>query len=512
MRSIHVLAALSALPVMMACGGATRVGAMSPTDSMPPRAYPSMVTATAAPEPMGTESYQDYGINPTTDPNKDRLSTFAVDVDTASYTISRRKLMQENTLPPYAAVRAEEFLNFFRYAYPAPQTGRFAVHLAAAPSPFTSGHHLLRVALQGRQVSAEERRPVHLVYLVDVSGSMMAPDRIEWAKAGLKALTATLKPGDTVGLCTYAGSVRSVVEPTADKASIVRGIDSLSAGGSTAMASGIQLAYDLATKTAKPNSVNRVVVLSDGDANVGNSSPDGVVSLIKQYRGKGITLSTVGFGSGNYKDTMMEKLADAGDGNYVYIDSPDQLRRVFTEQTDSMLQTIARDVKIQVEFDPKAVKEYRLVGYENRDIADKDFRNDKVDAGEIGSGHAVTAMYDVVFTKTDASPIVVRVRSKAPEWQNKSDASEELAFTMSPSAIVPSFEQAPASFRFQTAVVGLAEILRKNPKAAEWKLADVERLAAGSTEGQSDRDEFVQLVRKAAHLSGAVPPAQAVAK
>jgi Ca-activated chloride channel family protein len=258
--------------------------------------------------------------------------------------------------------------------------------------------------------------------------------------------------------------------------------------------------------------VNRVVVLSDGDANVGNSSPDSVVSMIKQYRGKGITLSTVGFGSDNYKDTMMEKLADAGDGNYVYIDSADQLRRVFTEQTDSLLQTIARDVKIQVEFDPKAVKEYRLVGYENRDIADKDFRNDKVDAGEIGSGHAVTAMYDVVLTKTDASPVVVRVRSKAPEWQSRSNVSEELAFTMNPSAIVSSFEQAPPSFRFQTAVVGLAEILRHNPKAAEWRFEDIERIAAGSTEAMAERDELVHIVRKAAKLSGVTPGAQAVAR
>jgi Ca-activated chloride channel family protein len=208
---------------------------------------------------------------------------------------------------------------------------------------------------------------------------------------------------------------------------------------------------------------------------------------------------------------MMEKLADAGDGNYTYVDSVDQLRRVFVEQPDSMLQTIARDVKIQVEFDPSAVKEYRLIGYENRDIADKDFRNDKVDAGEIGSGHAVTALYDVVLTKTDASPVVVRVRSKAPEWQSKSDASEEQAFTMNPSAIVPSFEQAPATFRFQAAVAGFAEILRHSPKAAEWKLADIEHIAAGSTESLPERDELVQLVRKAEKLSGS-SPVEAVAR
>lgn len=478
-------------------------GAVAPSPSGPPGDV-----AIGAPEPQGTEGYKDYGVNPVVDPKQDRLSTFAIDVDTGSYTITRRKLMQEATLPPFAAVRAEEFVNFFHYGYPTPESGRFGVHMAAAPSPFEAGHYVVRVALQGKTVTGKERLPVHLVYLVDVSGSMDAPDRIGFAKKGLAMLTSTLRSGDTVAICTYAGSVREVLPPTGvdDKAKIAKGIESLMAGGSTAMSSGIQLAYDLASKTLVPGHVNRVVVLSDGDANVGNTSPDAVVEQIKRYRGKGITLSTVGFGSGNYQDVMMEKLADAGDGNYQYVDGSEQLHRVFAEQADGMLQVIARDVKVQVDFDPGVVKQYRLLGYENRDVADKDFRNDKVDGGEIGAGHSVTALYDVVLAKTDAAPLVVRVRSKAPLGSEKAD---EQTFAMPLASIARSFDEAPPALRFQTAVVGFAEILRKSPHAHAWKLSDVARIAAASAEGSPERDEFVRMVRKADELSGGRPVALA---
>jgi Ca-activated chloride channel family protein len=282
--------------------------------------------------------------------------------------------------------------------------------------------------------------------------------------------------------------VREVLPPTGvdDKTKIAKGIEALMAGGSTAMSSGIQLAYDLASKTLVPGHVNRVVVLSDGDANVGNTSPDAVVEQIKRYRGKGITLSTVGFGSGNYQDVMMEKLADAGDGNYQYVDGPEQLHRVFAEQADGMLQVIARDVKVQVDFDPGVVKQYRLLGY------------------EIGAGHSVTALYDVVLAKTDAAPLVVRVRSKAPLGSEKAD---EQTFAMPLASIARSFDEAPPALRFQTAVVGFAEILRKSPHAHAWKLSDVARIAAASAEGSPERDEFVRMVRKADELSGGRPVA-----
>lgn len=464
--------------------------------------------ATQAAEPTGTEHYQDYGVNPFVDTKKDHLSTFSIDVDTASYAISRRKL-NESTLPPFASVRAEEYLNAFDYGYEGPGAGEkspFRVHVAAAPSPFTKGHHLVRVAVQAKRISAAERMPVHLVYLVDVSGSMGAPDRIGLARRSLEMLTDALKPGDTVAICTYAGDVRTVLPPTSieKKSDILSAIRSLSTGGGTSMGSGIQLAYDLASRTLVKGHVNRVVVLSDGDANIGNTSHEEVLASIKKYKDRGITLSTVGFGSGNYKDTMMERLADEGDGNYSYIDSERQAKKVFVDQTEGLLQVVARDVKIQVDLDPSVVARYRLIGYENRDIKDKDFRNDKVDAGEVGAGHSVTALYDVELLRTDASPLTVRLRHKPAKnaLHGGSDVATESTFSMPKEAIARSFDDAPESFRFATAVAGFAEILRKSPSAAEWRFADVERIASASANGKAERVEMLGLVRKAAALSG----------
>ncbi|AUX20222.1 hypothetical protein SOCEGT47_006870 [Sorangium cellulosum] len=468
-------------------------------------AAPNPVVAAPAPEPQGSESYQDYGVNPVEDPAKDRFSTFAIDVDTASYAIARRKIL-EGALPPYQAVRAEEFLNYFDYGYPSPATGPFAVHLAAAPSPFTVGHHLVRVAVQGKRVSARERTPVHLVYLVDTSGSMRSPDKLGLAKRSLKMLTEALKPGDTVALCTYAGSVREVLAPTGveSKGRILAAIDDLTAGGSTAMASGIDLAYRLAERTLVKGHVNRVVVLSDGDANVGATSHEEILETIRRAKDKGITLSTIGFGQGNYKDVMMEQLANQGDGNYAYIDSEAQARRVFSEQVGGMLQVIARDVKIQVEFDPRFVKSYRLIGYENRDVADRDFRNDRVDAGEIGAGHSVTALYDVELRGAaprieGAAPVVVRLRHKAPLG---SDRAEETTVKLAPSAIAAAFDAAPADLRFAAAVAGFSEILRRSPHARALRLSDVEAIARAAASRRGDQREFIDLVRRARALAG----------
>ncbi len=465
-----------------------------------------MATAAAAvapAEPVGTEAYKDYGVNPTVDPAKDRLSTFAIDVDTASYAISRRKLL-EGGLPPYQAVRAEEFLNYFDYAYAAPKQGPFAVHLAAAPSPFQKGHHLLRVGLQARRVEAKDRKPVHLVYLVDTSGSMQAQDKLGLAKKSLRLLTESLKQGDTVALCTYAGSTREVLAPTGidQKGKIFAAIDDLAAGGGTAMASGMENAYRLASQTLVAGHVNRVVVLSDGDANIGSSSHDQILKSIEGYKEKGITLSTVGFGNGNYKDTMMEQLADKGDGNYSYIDSEEQARRVFSQQVGGMLEVVAKDVKVQVEFDPAVVASYRLVGYENRDIADKDFRNDKVDAGEVGAGHSVTAVYDVVLESTATSPVVVRLRHKGPDAK-KDDPATEATYSMEASSLYGAFDQAPQSFRFASAVVGFAEVLRQSPHAKEYSLADVAQIAKAAAGDARDQQEMVELVKKAASMAGA---------
>ena len=450
-----------------------------------------------------TESYADYGVNPDIQTAKDRFSTFAIDVDTASYAISRRKL-NEGGLPPKSAVRVEEFVNAFDYHYDAPTDKPFAVHFASAPSPYASGHQILRVALQSKRPTQQARKAAHLVYLVDTSGSMQTPDKIGLVKESLRMLTEQLKDGDTVAICTYAGDTREVLPPTgvADKGKILDALDALTAGGGTAMASGMDTAYALASRTLKKGDINRVVVLSDGDANIGVSSHEDILKSIAQYKEQGITLSTVGFGSGNYKDTMMEQLADEGDGNYTYIDSAQQAHKSFVENLDAMLEVVARDVKVQVEFDPAVVKQYRLIGYENRDVADQDFRNDKVDGGEVGTGHSVTAMYDLVLTNqaSGKSLASVHVRYKAPDGGQAS----ELAFVMDPSQAFADMSDAPRSFRLATAITGFAETLRESPHAGGM---DITLALAKSASTQSkDEVELVGLMEKAMSLGAKRAP------
>jgi Ca-activated chloride channel family protein len=446
----------------------------------------ALVIATPPPAP-------ETRIHPMVDAAKDRLSTFAIDVDTASYAFARRAIV-EGGLPAATAVRVEEFVNAFDYGYE-PPTGSspLRVDLASAPSPFHAGRHLVRVALQAKRVEARDRTPVHLVYLVDTSGSMQGPDRLPLAQESLRLLTETLKPGDTVALCTYAGSVREVLPPTGieHKSRIFSAIDDLTAGGSTAMSSGIDLAYELAARTRVAGHVNRVVVLSDGDANVGRTSHEEILRTIEQHKRNGITLSTIGFGTGNYRDQMMEQLADKGDGNYAYIDGRTEAKRVFQEHVSGLLQVVARDVKVQVEFDPARVASYRLLGYENRDVADRDFRNDKVDGGEVGAGHSVTALYEVVYKAGQEGGVVARVRHK-PAIEG--DRAKEELFELAPGARFASFDQAPASLRFAAAVARFADVLRGAPGASASELRNVASIARGSARGDAQHQELVRLV------------------
>jgi Ca-activated chloride channel family protein len=447
------------------------------------------------------EGYRDYGVNPFVTASEDRLSTFAVDVDTASYTLSRRKLL-DGALPPKEAVRVEEFLNYFRYTYPEPteSDGPLAVHLDAAPSPYTPGRHLLRVGVQGRRVSMSERKPAHLTFLVDVSGSMQSPDRLPLAKRALRMLVDNLRDGDTVALVTYAGNVRRVLPPTGmeQKASIHAAIEDLSAGGSTAMASGIELAYQEAMKTLDGGSLSRIIILSDGDANVGTTSHAEILKRIRGHVKEGVTVTTVGFGMGNYQDTMMEQLADQGNGNHYYVDSLLAARRIFQEQLGGTLEVIAQDVKLQVDFDPAQVSRYRLVGYENRDIADRDFRNDRVDAGEIGSGHTVTALYEVELKPGAGEGLAtVRVRAKRP----RGESATERAWRFPAAALASSFKEAKADLRFATAVMGAAELLRRSPHADRWSFESVREIARAATPaGNAEREEFLSLLEKARPL------------
>jgi Ca-activated chloride channel homolog len=444
-----------------------------------------------------TEQYREAGINPFVTTSEDRLSTFAIDVDTGSYTLARRKLL-EGSLPAQDGVRVEEFLNYFRYEYAGPTDGSpLAVHMDAAPSPYTPGRHLLRVGVQGKQLSISERKPAHLTFLVDVSGSMQSADRLPLAQRALRMLVDNLRDGDTVALVTYAGHVKVALPPTGmeKKAVIHQAIEELQAGGSTAMASGIQLAYQQAMKTVDEHSTSRVIILSDGDANVGATSPEEILKLIRGYVKEGITVTTVGFGLGNYKDEMMERFANQGNGNHYYVDSLMAARRIFQEQIGGTLEVIAQDVKLQVDFDPEQVARYRLVGYENRAIADLHFRDDKVDAGELGAGHSVTALYELELMPGAGEGLAtVRVRAKKP----RGETATERAFRFSGEALASTFAAAHKDLRFATAVMGAAELFRRSPHARRWSFEQVEKIARGATPpGNAERREFLTLLEKA---------------
>jgi Ca-activated chloride channel family protein len=366
--------------------------------------------------------------------------------------------------------------------------------MEAAPSPFGKGKHLLRVAVKAREVPPQARKVAHLVFLVDVSGSMDGPDRIELAKQSLRILVENLQAHDTVALVTYAGNTRVVLEPTGmdERGKILAAIDDLDAGGSTAMESGLDLAYRLAVRSVRRDQVSRVIVLSDGDANVGNTTHDEILRTIRRYVDEGVTLSTVGFGMGNYRDNLMEQLADRGNGNYAYVDTPGEARRIFGDEIGGTIEVVAQDAKIQVEFDPAAVARYRLVGYENRDVADEDFRDDRVDAGEIGAGHTVSAMYEVELRRGGPEGIAtVRIRAEPP---GGGEALEH-AYPFRADRMRAAFEAASTDFRFASAVTGFAEILRHSEHARDWRMDDVRRVARGATpEGDAQREEFVALL------------------
>ncbi len=464
-------------------------------------AYTTVPAPAATPE--GGEAYHDWGKNPWVDASKDHLSTFAADVDTASYTIARRKL-EEGSLPPPASVRVEEFVNYFHYAFPQPSgNAPFAVVMDAAPSPLQAGRTVVRVGVGTKALSVAERKPAHLVFLVDVSGSMASPDKLELAKQALTILTNNLKDGDTVSIVTYAGETSVRLPPTGleHEDRILAAIGSLSAEGSTGMASGIDLAYTQAMAGLAPGVTSRVIVCTDGDANVGPHTHEEILKIIEARAKEGVTLSTIGFGMGNYKDELMEQLADRGNGNNFYIDSEAAAKKVFQEQLTANLEVVAKDVKLQVDFDPAMVARYRLVGYENRDIKDEQFRDDKVDAGEVGPGHEVTALYEVELTAKGAqagAPLgTVRIRYKEPNGEKATEAGFPMV-----GGPAPSFAAATADFRFAFAVAAFADVLRGGQDAEHWSLAAIREMAKGAAGTDKDRLELVGLIDKAIALTG----------
>ncbi len=462
--------------------------------------YPSVASDIATPD--GNTSVH-HGINPWVDTQTDNLSTFAADVDTASYTLSRRTL-DGNQLPPAASVRVEEYVNYFHYAFPARVAGSpFSVVMDSAPSPFDAGLHILRVGVSTPPKTRAERKPANLVFLVDVSGSMGSPDKLGLAKQALRLLVENLRPDDSVALVTYAGSTRVVLPATSitERVKIFKALDKLRSGGSTAMGAGLDLAYAEALKGKQRGATSRVIVLSDGDANVGTSDPKGIQGIVAERVKAGITVSTIGFGNGNYRDNLMEQLADTGNGNSFYIDSMAAAQRIFSDQLASTLEVAAKDVKLQVEFDPKMVSRYRLVGYENRTVADADFREDHVDAGEIGVGHQVTALYVVDLTEqAKANPGalgLVRIRHKAPDG----DVATENTYAMT-GAPAADFDTASVDLRFAYSVAAFADVLRGAEDAQSWSLDRIASTARATAGTDKDRLELVGLIEKAARLRG----------
>ncbi len=428
------------------------------------------------------------------DAAEESTSTFSVDTDTASYTVARRSLMY-GARPIPASVRVEEFLNFFRYDYAAPDPRDevpFALHLEGAPSPFGEQAHLLRVAVKGKDVPVEQRSPANLVFLVDVSGSMHAADKLDLVKFSLERLLDGLQEDDTVAIVTYAGANQVLLEPTpvARRAEIREVIAGFTAGGGTNGAAGIRTAYDLAEQAFRQDGVNRVVLCTDGDFNVGLTG-EPLIQEVERWRDRSIFLTVLGYGTGNLNDAFIEDLTNRADGQYAYVDSRNEALRVLGDALVGTLEVIAKDVKIQVQFDPEAVRRYRLIGYDNRVLANDDFRDDTVDAGEIGSGHAVTALYEVELTDAARPPAEVRVRYKRPEGGESSEVSTRIEA----GDIAATFDEASADFRFATAVAELAEILRESKHSVGERLGDVEGIIRSTDVAPgSDRAELLDLI------------------
>lgn len=437
--------------------------------------------------------------NPTVSTSEDALSTFAIDVDTASYTYARRQLEAGFRVEP-STVRVEEWVNAFRYQLEAPKDAPWAIHVEGAPSPFTPRRVLLKVALQGRRFSNAERKPANLVLLVDTSGSMSGEDRLELAKKSMHLLVDGLDGRDTVAIATYAGGSALVLPATSatEKGTIHRAIASLRSGGGTAMESGMVLAYREAVKGVREGVSSRVLVFTDGDANIGATGPADILSAVERFVHDGVTLTTVGYGLGNTRSNALEQLADKGNGQSLYIDREAELERVFSQSNlPGLLQVISKDVKVQVAFEPSVVRQYRLLGYENRTVRDEDFRNDAVDGGELHAGHTVTALYELELTGREGTLGQVAVRGLSPA----NGKAFEVERSIGPGALVSNVNAASADFRFATAVAMAADVLRGNPGAGVT-LREAKALAETAAADWPERREFLSLLGRALEGEG----------
>lgn len=461
-------------------------------------------------DPTSNETYNPIFENGFITPEQQQLSTFSIDVDTASYANLRRFLMS-GQLPPPDAVRIEELVNYFAYQYPQPEDGRpFSVQTDIAACPWQPGHQLVRIGLKGKEIPKEQRPPTNLVFLVDVSGSMAPENKLPLVRESLKTLVGQLDERDKIAIVTYAGQAGIALPSTsvAQRETIIAAINSLGAGGSTNGAAGINTAYDIAAQEFLEKGTNRVILCTDGDFNVGVTSDDALVQMIQTRAKGGVFLSIFGFGMGNLKDAKLEQLADKGNGQYGYIDDRQEADKVFIQEMMGTLVTIAKDVKIQIDFNKEAVASYRLVGYENRVMAAEDFHNDKKDAGEIGSGHTVTALYEIVPTKElkvddKTRWLTVKLRYKQPE------ASESVLFEDPLTGPAGQLKLASSDFQFASSVAACGMLLRHSQHAGQANWALVKELAqAGlSHDPHGHRRGFLSLVSQAESLMGQLRPA-----
>jgi Ca-activated chloride channel homolog len=475
-----------------------------------------------------TEEYALLEENPIVSARQFPLSTFSIDVDTASYANIRRYLKEDEELPPPGAVRIEELVNYFRYEYPQPRDGAaFSVNVEVAACPWQAGRRLARIGLQGREIPVLERPSSNLVFLIDVSGSMDEPDKLPLLRQALKTLVVNLGSRDRVAIVVYAGSSGLVLPPTGNKRAMLDALDQLDAGGSTNGGEGIELAYKVAQESFVRDGNNRVILCTDGDFNVGMTDRDELTRLIQDKAKSGVFLSVLGFGSGALDDATMEALADKGNGNYSYIDTLQEARKVLGRQMGATLFAIAKDVKIQVEFNPAQVAAYRLIGYENRLLRAEDFNDDKKDAGEIGAGHSVTALYEIVPARQGVSgPMAVDpLKYQRPAELSPAATSGEL-FTLKLRAKEPAGDTsrgielavkdagttlagASADFKFAAAVAAFGMLLRGSDYRGSATLDLVQELASAGRGPDPDgsRGEFIQLVKLARSLQGQGPEA-----
>jgi Ca-activated chloride channel family protein len=472
-------------------------------------------------EAANGERYAEIEENPFLETARAPLSTFSIDVDTASYANVRRYL-NDGQLPPKDAVRIEELVNYFEYDYPQPAGDLpFSVNTEVAAAPWNPRHKIVQIGLQGKKVPMDNLPPSNLVFLIDVSGSMSSADKLPLLKDSMRILVNQLTPRDRVAIVVYAGASGLVLPSTsvANKGEILNALNSLNSGGSTNGGAGIKLAYQVAAENFIKDGNNRVVLATDGDFNVGLSSDEELVGLIEQKREKGVFLSVLGFGTGNLNDSMMEKLADKGNGNYSYIDTEEEARKALGSEVAGTLFTIAKDVKVQVEFNPAKVAGYRLIGYENRLLANRDFEDDQKDAGEIGAGHTVTALYEVIpvgqkvdndgielkyskYRKGDTNfgseMMTVKLRYKEPDG----DQSR----LMSIGVLDRNVEAGNASenLRFASAVAQFGMLLRDSRYKGSANFENVESLAGGAfgSDLKNYRTEFLGLVERAKRLKG----------